>query len=49
MAMELKDAAERRLRELETIEMDELLELRYEKFRRMGTFVDDGIPRGEGC
>jgi len=31
------------------IEMDELLKLRYERFRRMGTFVDDGIPPGEGC
>ena len=48
MAKELKEAAERHLRELETIEMDKLLKLRYDKFRRMGTFVDDGLPRGEG-
>jgi acetyl-CoA carboxylase carboxyl transferase subunit alpha len=38
----LKEIAERHLRELEKKELEELLNLRYEKFRRMGTFIDDG-------
>jgi acetyl-CoA carboxylase carboxyl transferase subunit alpha len=42
MALSLKEAAERHLRELEKISMDELLQMRYEKFRRMGTFIEDG-------
>jgi acetyl-CoA carboxylase carboxyl transferase subunit alpha len=43
MALSLKEAVERHLRELETLDTDKLLELRYEKFRKMGTFVEDGI------
>jgi acetyl-CoA carboxylase carboxyl transferase subunit alpha len=42
MAETLKDVIERHLRELEIINMGELLSLRYEKFRRMGAFIDDG-------
>jgi acetyl-CoA carboxylase carboxyl transferase subunit alpha len=44
MAEDLKEAVGRRLRELEKMEMGELLEKRYEKYRRMGTFIDDGVP-----
>ena len=44
MAEDLKEAVEQHLRELERVDMDELLKLRYEKFRRMGTFIDDGTP-----
>ena len=42
MAERLKEAAERHLRELERMDIEELLKLRYEKFRRMGTFIEDG-------
>jgi acetyl-CoA carboxylase carboxyl transferase subunit alpha len=42
MAETLKEVVERHFRELEKINMEELLRLRYEKFRRMGAFVDDG-------
>ncbi len=42
MAGTLKEVVERHLRELEKINMEELLILRYDKFRRMGTFIDDG-------
>ncbi len=42
MARDLKKAIERHLGELERMDPKELLEKRYEKFRRMGTFVDDG-------
>jgi len=38
----LKEVVERHLKELEKFGMEELLNLRYEKFRRMGTFIDDG-------
>jgi len=38
----LKEVMERHLRELEKMNMEDLLALRYEKFRRMGTFIDDG-------
>lgn len=38
----LKEVVERHLRELQKINMEELLILRYEKFRRMGAFIDDG-------
>ena len=44
MAEDLKEAVERHLRDLERMEMGELLKQRYEKFRRMGIFIDDGIP-----
>ena len=43
MALSLKDVVERHLRELEKLSTDELLQSRYEKFRKMGTFIEDGI------
>jgi acetyl-CoA carboxylase carboxyl transferase subunit alpha len=43
MALSLKEAVERHLRELETLDTDTLLKLRYEKFRKMGTFVEEGV------
>jgi acetyl-CoA carboxylase carboxyl transferase subunit alpha len=42
MARILKEVVERHLKELEKMGEEELLSLRYEKFRRMGTFIDDG-------
>jgi acetyl-CoA carboxylase carboxyl transferase subunit alpha len=42
MARTLKEAIERHLKQLETIDEEELLNLRYQKFRRMGTFIDEG-------
>jgi acetyl-CoA carboxylase carboxyl transferase subunit alpha len=42
MAKGLKEVIERHLKELEKIDEEELLSLRYKKFRRMGTFMDDG-------
>jgi acetyl-CoA carboxylase carboxyl transferase subunit alpha len=42
MAQILKEVVERHLKELERMKEEELLGLRYEKFRRMGTFIDDG-------
>jgi acetyl-CoA carboxylase carboxyl transferase subunit alpha len=42
MAATLKEVVERHLKDLEKMDMEELLRLRYEKFRRMGTFIDDG-------
>jgi acetyl-CoA carboxylase carboxyl transferase subunit alpha len=41
MAETLKEAVERHLRELTKINMEDLLDLRYKKFRRMGTFIED--------
>jgi acetyl-CoA carboxylase carboxyl transferase subunit alpha len=41
MAETLKEAVERHLRELTKINMEDLLGLRYKKFRRMGTFIED--------
>jgi acetyl-CoA carboxylase carboxyl transferase subunit alpha len=42
MGEDLKEAIERHLSQLEKMNLDELLKLRYEKFRRMGSFIDDG-------
>jgi len=42
MAKRLKEVVERHLKELEKIKGEELLSLRYQKFRRMGTFIDGG-------
>jgi len=42
MAETLKGVVERHFRELEKINVEELLGLRYEKFRRMGAFIDHG-------
>jgi acetyl-CoA carboxylase carboxyl transferase subunit alpha len=44
MAEDLKESVERHLRELERLEISELLEVRYDKFRRIGTFIDDLTP-----
>jgi acetyl-CoA carboxylase carboxyl transferase subunit alpha len=46
MAENLKEALERHLTVLEKMDMGELLRLRYEKFRRMGTFIENGVGRG---
>ena len=42
MAETLKEVIDRHLRELEKKDIEELLNFRYEKFRRMGTFIDGG-------
>ncbi len=42
MAQGLKGVVERHLKELEGMDEEELLRLRYEKFRKMGAFIDDG-------
>ena len=42
MAATLKEVVERHLKDLEKMDMEELLRLRYEKFRRMGAFIDEG-------
>jgi len=42
MAEFLKGVVEQHLGELEKMDIDEILKNRYEKFRRMGSFVDDG-------
>ena len=42
MTVTLKEVMERHLRELEKMNTEDLLALRYEKFRRMGTFIDEG-------
>jgi acetyl-CoA carboxylase carboxyl transferase subunit alpha len=41
MAMRLKQYLVRSLRELVSLPVDKLLDGRYEKFRRMGVFLDD--------
>ena len=42
MAETLKEVIARHLKELGEINTEDLLKLRYEKFRRMGDFLDDG-------
>lgn len=42
MAKTLKEVIERHLKALEKIGEEELLSLRYKKFRGMGTFIDEG-------
>jgi acetyl-CoA carboxylase carboxyl transferase subunit alpha len=42
MAASLKEVAEQHLKELESMDIEELLNLRYEKFRKIGTFVNEG-------
>ncbi len=42
MAMDLKEVVVRHLEELEKLDIRELLRLRYEKFRKMGVFIDGG-------
>jgi acetyl-CoA carboxylase alpha subunit len=36
---------ERHLKEIEGVGMDELLTLRYEKFRKIGTVIEDGTQK----
>ncbi|MFB3885027.1 MAG: acetyl-CoA carboxylase carboxyltransferase subunit alpha [Thermodesulfobacteriota bacterium] len=38
----LKEVMERHLRELESMDIETLLRLRYEKFRKIGAFMEDG-------
>lgn len=40
-AKNLADAIERHLKELENVEINELVRLRYEKFRKMGKFIEE--------
>lgn len=42
MAETLKGVIERHLNELERIEVEELIRFRYEKFRKMGAFIEGG-------
>jgi acetyl-CoA carboxylase carboxyl transferase subunit alpha len=42
MAQSLKESIERCLRELEPLDVETLLRLRYEKFRKIGTFLENG-------
>jgi acetyl-CoA carboxylase carboxyl transferase subunit alpha len=39
---DLRGAIERHLSDLEKMDLDDLLKVRYEKFRKMGSFIDDG-------
>jgi len=41
VAEDLREVVGRHLSELEKMDVDDLLKLRYEKFRKMGTFVDE--------
>ena len=47
-ASRVKNYLVKTLRELEEIPNDELLEKRYEKFRRMGVFLEEEAALGEG-
>jgi acetyl-CoA carboxylase carboxyl transferase subunit alpha len=42
VAEDLREAVGRHLSDLEKMGLDDLLKLRYEKFRKMGSFIDDG-------
>ena len=42
MAESLREVVEEHLKELERMAIDELLRVRYEKFRKMGIFIEDG-------
>ncbi len=43
MALRVKEAIERHLKELERMDMDQLLKKRYEKFRSIGTFIEESM------
>ena len=47
MAVRLKMYLTKTLRELQRLPADELLTKRYEKFRRMGPFIDAAVAVGE--
>jgi acetyl-CoA carboxylase carboxyl transferase subunit alpha len=42
VAEDLREAIGRHLSDLEKMDLDDLLKLRYEKFRKMGSFIDGG-------
>jgi len=42
VAEDLREAIGRHLSDLEKMDLDDLLKLRYEKFRKMGSFIDEG-------
>jgi acetyl-CoA carboxylase alpha subunit len=42
VAEDLREAVGRHLSDLEKMDLDDLLKLRYEKFRKMGSFIEDG-------
>jgi acetyl-CoA carboxylase carboxyl transferase subunit alpha len=42
VAEDLREAIGRHLSDLEKMDLDDLLKLRYGKFRKMGSFIDDG-------
>jgi acetyl-CoA carboxylase carboxyl transferase subunit alpha len=42
VAEDLRETVARHLSDLEKMDLDELLKLRYEKFRKMGSFIDEG-------
>jgi len=42
VAGDLKEAVGRHLSELEKMDLDDLLKVRYEKFRKMGSFIEEG-------
>jgi acetyl-CoA carboxylase carboxyl transferase subunit alpha len=49
MAARLKMYLQRSLRDLLALPVDQLLAGRYEKFRRMGVFLEDGVPTGSAA
>jgi acetyl-CoA carboxylase alpha subunit len=44
MVRSLKEAVTRHLREIETLPIEELLDRRYRKFRKMGEFLEEAPP-----
>jgi acetyl-CoA carboxylase carboxyl transferase subunit alpha len=42
VAEDLRETVARHLSDLEKMDLDELLKLRYEKFRKMGSFIEEG-------
>lgn len=49
MAARLKMYLERSLRELSALSAEQLLANRYDKFRRMGVFLEEGVPTGSAA
>jgi acetyl-CoA carboxylase carboxyl transferase subunit alpha len=49
MAARLKMYLQRTLRELTAQPIEKLLDGRYEKFRRMGVFLEEGVPTGSAA
>lgn len=46
MAVRVKEAIDRHLKELEKMDVDQLLKKRYEKFRRIGRFIEENVGLG---